>query len=106
MSLGFNPAESNEVVVLLVTFNETVNFSSTIELNCVAHGRTSAPSIEWASVANGSTTVIRNSTSNRVIVPPDHAYICTMSTPIANLNSPTDTIILCSILFVHKASTP
>ena len=71
LSLGFNPAESNEVVVLFVISDEVVNARSTIELSCVVHGRTSAPSIEWVSVANGRTTV-RNSTSNRVIVPPDH----------------------------------
>ena len=72
LSLSFNPAESNEVVVLFVISDEAVNASSTIELNCVAYGRISAPSIEWASVANGRTTVIRNSTSNRVI---DHTFI-------------------------------
>lgn len=82
LSLSFNPAESDEVVVLLVTLDEAVNASSTIELNCVAYGRTSAPSIEWVSVANRRTTVIRNSTSNRVIIPPDHTYTCTMSIPI------------------------
>ena len=68
--IAYDSAETAEVVVLLLTLNETVNASSDIELNCVAHGSPSAPFIEWASVTNGRTSAVGNSTSNRVIFPP------------------------------------
>jgi hypothetical protein len=69
IEIKFNSAaaESDEVAVLLLTLNEAVNASSTVELNCVAYGSTSAPSIEWTSIANGRTTIVTDSTSNRVI---------------------------------------
>ena len=72
--IAYDPSEAAEVVVLLLTLNETVNASSDIELNCVAHGSPSAPFIEWASVTNGRTSAVGNSTSNRVIFPPYHTY--------------------------------
>lgn len=70
----YNPEESVEVVVLLSTLDEAVNASSTVGLSCLAYGSTSTPSIEWMSVINGRTSIVGNSTSNRVIVPPDHTY--------------------------------
>ncbi len=68
----YTPAESAEVIILLSTFDKKVNSSSSIKLNCVTYGRLSAPSIEWELVTNGRTSTIRNSTSNRVIIPIMH----------------------------------